>query len=660
MSVGYVGMFAFGLLLLAAWTGWGAALERLVVGRRVGDRALHAGWGLAWALVIGGGLNLMGWIGPLVNGVLVATGIVFLAGDVWRGRHRVGARCRRRLAALRQRPALAAVAVLIVAMLLLVYAVNVCSKYFNPHDDLHAYLVFPTKMIQTGTMGPEPFSERRLTALGGQSFLHSLVLSVGDWRSFELIDPGVSILLAAALVAGLARDARARPWVAALAVFLLLLVPPPRVNVTSLVSGLVLFLTLFRTLSRVALRGRPSTAGAVLVGLVAAGVCSLKSTYVPACAVAVAGAYGLGAWRSRRSLELRTLMVAGLSAVLLLAPWMISMYQSSGTPLFPFLGPGFYSSAYGRTSPVEDRLTLETVLEGIRRAATDLRVIPVWILGASLFLRGRLRGTSGVVVAFFLATLATHLALVVLYPEGAYRYSWGFLFACLLVLVVHTDPAVRAALPGGWLVARAILPAILALGVLLLAHSGRAARFWARLPHELQVTVQHSVSPGFKARWVRRYARMQWAVPRDAVLLSRLQYPFALDFTRQTVYIADHPGGASPPPGMPVFEGSEALAAYLCSVGVNHVAYSYQSQAGFSRQVFSGRLDPQTHPWVRNQARFTFDFQASLEELGRTRHRLYDDGDVFVVDLGRTSKGEPLACSGARPVTSTKVRPHEL
>lgn len=660
MTVTYVLMLIFGLLLLASWAGWGAGLERLLLGRRVGDRALHAGWGLAWTIAVGGVLDLLGVIGPAVNGLLVGTGVVLLAADCRlrrRGARPRWSRWRRRL---RQRPALATVAVLLIAMALLVYAVNVCSKYFNPHDDLHAYLVFPTKMIQTGTMGPEPFSERRLTALGGQSFLHSLVLSVGDWRSFELIDPGVTILLAAALVAGLARDTRARPWVAALAVFLLLLVPPPRVNVTSLGTGLVLFLTLFRTLSRVALRGRPSTAGAVLVGLVAAGVCSLKSTYVPACAVAVAVPYGLGAWRSRRTLELRMLLVAGLSAILLLAPWMVSMYRSSGTPLFPFLGPGFYSSAYGRTSPVEERLTLETVLEGVRTAVTDPRVIPVWILGAGLLLRGRPRGTSGVVAGIFLATLSTYLALVILYPEGAFRYSWGFLFACLLVLIVHTDPVVRTSPPGPWPVARALLPAALALGLLLAVHSGRAVQFWARLPHDLQVAVQHSVSPGFKERWVQRYARMLRAVPRDAVLLSRLQYPFALDFTRHTVYVADHPGGASPPPGMPVFEGAEALAAYLCAAGVDHVAYSYRSQAGFSREVFGTRLDPQTHPWVRNQARFTFDFQASLEELGRTRHRLYDDGDVFVLDLGRTAQGETLGCRAAGPAASAGVRPRGL
>jgi len=30
---------------------------------------------------------------------------------------------------------------------------------------------------------------------------------------------------------------------------------------------------------------------------------------------------------------------------------------------------------------------------------------------------------------------------------------------------------------------------------------------------------------------------------------------------------------------------------------------------------------------------YTFDFQDNLDTLGRTRRRIYDDGDIFVLDL---------------------------
>jgi hypothetical protein len=90
---------------------------------------------------------------------------------------------------------------------------------------------------------------------------------------------------------------------------------------------------------------------------------------------------------------------------------------------------------------------------------------------------------------------------------------------------------------------------------------------------------------------------------------------------------------------MPSFQGAEALAAYLLGQGVRYVAYSYRSEAGFDLARWGHRLDQATHPWTRAQARLAFDFQRSLDELGTTRERVFDDGDVFVLDLTRASPG---------------------
>jgi hypothetical protein len=136
---------------------------------------------------------------------------------------------------------------------------------------------------------------------------------------------------------------------------------------------------------------------------------------------------------------------------------------------------------------------------------------------------------------------------------------------------------------------------------------------------------------------------MLQAVPDGAVLLARLQFPFVLDFTRHTIFVANYPGGSSPPPGMP-FEGPEALARYLCGQGVRYVAYSYQSEANFRRRDFEHRLEPGTFPWTRTQARHTLAFQESLVELGRTRRRVFDNGREFVLDLGVSANGESLGC----------------
>ena len=138
---------------------------------------------------------------------------------------------------------------------------------------------------------------------------------------------------------------------------------------------------------------------------------------------------------------------------------------------------------------------------------------------------------------------------------------------------------------------------------------------------------------------------MQRAVPEHVVLLARLEYPFLLDFKRNTVYIADYPGGSSPPPGMPFSQGGERLAEYLCGQGVRYVAYSYAAEAGFPKKVYRARLIPGMDPWIRQQAQHTLDFQRNLAELGRTRAAIFDDGDVHVLDLGLSADRQPLHCA---------------
>src|SRR5262249_32512327 len=74
---------------------------------------------------------------------------------------------------------------------------HVLAFNFNRHDDFHAYIVFPRKMIQTGELGRDPFSVRRMVAsLGGQSFLHALVLAGLQEQNLHLMEPGIGLLLA--------------------------------------------------------------------------------------------------------------------------------------------------------------------------------------------------------------------------------------------------------------------------------------------------------------------------------------------------------------------------------------------------------------------------------------------------------------------------------
>jgi hypothetical protein len=192
-----------------------------------------------------------------------------------------------------------------------------------------------------------------------------------------------------------------------------------------------------------------------------------------------------------------------------------------------------------------------------------------------------------------------------------------------------------------------VIPVGLALTVFVLAHGSDAKRYWEARIQRIQIAVEQSRTPGFKRGAARSGVKMQDAVPDGATLLARLRYPFVLDFTRHTILIANYPGGSSPPPGMPSFQGGEILARYLCEQSVRYVAYSYRKEANFSRETFEHRLAPEALPWNRAQAAHALDFQDNLVELGGSRRRIFDNGDVFVLDLGTSPKGESMGCTSS-------------
>ena len=80
---------------------------------------------------------------------------------------------------------------------------------------------------------------------------------------------------------------------------------------------------------------------------------------------------------------------------------------------------------------------------------------------------------------------------------------------------------------------------------------------------------------------VAEYRDMQLAVPPGQKILVRLDKNFLLDFRRNIIYINDLPGGASLPPGIPIFKGPDALADYLIQHGIRYLAYSYGDEATF-------------------------------------------------------------------------------
>lgn len=162
---------------------------------------------------------------------------------------------------------------------------------FSPVDDFPAYFVFPEKMLQAGSMGPDPFCARRLeSSLGGQSFLDTFVLSMLSAQNLQIVDSGVGLLLIIGLLWGNFKESgTSLAWSLLLVLFFLSMGREgPGLgggnNITSLYTGTTMFLSLSRTLGWKALAESSFPSRVFIIALIGSAICALKSSFIPASA----------------------------------------------------------------------------------------------------------------------------------------------------------------------------------------------------------------------------------------------------------------------------------------------------------------------------------------------------------------------------------------
>jgi hypothetical protein len=214
-----------------------------------------------------------------------------------------------------------------------------------------------------------------------------------------------------------------------------------------------------------------------------------------------------------------------------------------------------------------------------------------------------------------------------------YRYSFFILFAtALFLLVKEMGVFAQDSASGKPLGLPDSFGAVLVVGMLL----GTGYQDFMQEQRDSRLPELESSLSGLDLDTpaeVSAYRDLQLAVPPGQKILVRMDKNFLFDFRRNPIYVNDLPGGASLPPGIPIFKGPETLADYLVQHGIRYLAYSYGDEASFSRELFGRRLEPQVNIWIRRGAEIAFDFQDNVLALGKSRKRLYDNGSMFVLDL---------------------------
>ncbi len=624
-------------MVLSGFVGWGI-LAGGIAGVARGERpdwGLSAGWGMALVLAAGGVLSLAGAAVPGALFAMVLAGAAVHLVAVFKGP--VPFRGLRGVAGL--------LIVLVALPLLARYAAMVSYQAMSCGDDEIAYFTFVSRLLQTGTL-IEPFSIRRLAGYGGQTFLQSLVVAAGSENNAYLVDRGIGVIVSFGLVIGYFRRRRTfRPVHYAVGLLLTIVLPFPLMNSASHITGLVMFLTLFRTLNGVPGEGVPgdgvprpaetSPRYLWLIGLVLAGASSLRAHFLVAASVTVAVYWLLCllADRSRRARYLTSLGHVGLSALVFLAPWMALLQRSSGSVLYPLFHGNHRPEFEAYSAPLDFSEHLEFFSGFFSDTGVALFFAPLLVYA---FRRGERAG-----LALYIGALVTAAAVVVKFTlsdvENIHRYIAPFLSAAFISSIIavlgdfprdaRAKTEAKAEVGAGkrrppfagdlilWGMAVVFIPFFIAKDVNRLAdHWGRAV-----------------IGPEARAA----YGRMQSAIPEKERFLAIVDHPFALDYRRNPVLNVDVPGAVSPDPGMPFFKGPGPLKDYLLGQSIPYIVFRDFSMAGgclYRRDMWEFYGGGANAMW-RWLSKYYLDLMDNVEALAGSEKTIYRKGGLSVMRL---------------------------
>lgn len=387
------------LLVLTAFAGWGSLVKHLVAREQRVDLGLRVAWGASAACAIGGTLMVVAAMTRTAALALVDLGLILALAELFREQRALRGALAFAGRFARREPKLAVVALALSGLVALAYLGGVANWHVNPYDDDIAYTPFVHRLLGTGTF-IEPFSIRRLSALGGQTFFIALVSIRASALQVLTFDRSMSILMIALLLVG-HRDQgrRVSPLFLAIATVFVITTPCMAINSASSYSGVAFFLALYRTLAWVERAPRAPWKNAVVLALVSAALCTLRQSYLPIPAVMLAASYAGVVFDTRRlnAVAREALLVAGLTLVALL-PWFFVSWQSNRTFLYPLIAgnsnPAMAMRGASTNLTSELVLMLTTVQEGLK--VTALGAI---LFGVAFVREGRGRRPLGTFIA---------------------------------------------------------------------------------------------------------------------------------------------------------------------------------------------------------------------------------------------------------------------
>lgn len=566
MSQNYSYFFAFwwGITILAAFIGYGRGISALAgwKNKEIQGWGMQASIGTGVVIGFGGILLLFSMARQPVLVALVAIGamlaVFFVLFDISKRNYDF------KIEGLRND-------FILWVLVFIIYATSVAwSGSIDPTDDFQGYLTMPEKISQTGTLS-EPFGLRRAYTLGGHVFLKALVQCVTSERTGHLLDMGICKFILFGLLLGLTREIRTTaPLLRFCFILLVLIIPVPRINTNSSLTGVCLLVPALFLLD--SFFKEPNKKLVIQIGLLIAATITMRSIYIgplgAACAIyAVWNCLEAKNWNSiifqfRQNLNLWFVAFAAL------ASWFAISQMDCGSPLPLFFGgninPEFANTGSKEGILMDASVAMAFIFQPEVFVFLIIALLPLFF-DSSRFVKASCLAT---LICVFYIALKGGACLT----RDLYRFSFPIILSQVILSFIElsrlsfnsdADSNLKQSLNLKWILS-------IALSLFTLMHFSTGFSFLS----ETITSLYHQIcrpGPFLPPQYQQEYIQLQGIALRGEKILAAVDAPYLLDYTRNQIANADVIGGMSPSREMPFFKGPEALKKYLLDQNIKYI-----------------------------------------------------------------------------------------
>ena len=612
----------WGMLVVLSFIGWGRLVAR-ILHVTDSDYGLDLVWGLAGLLGMSGAALAVGIATRLCLSTVIVAGVVFFF--LFRqGRERKDS-------------VINYFTIAVLALMMLVQALpSLLSLSYHAADDQAAYLAFPSKILNTGSL-LESLSIRRQASLGGQSLLLALLHIGAPFEHLNFLDKGLC-RVALAIVAVSAIPCGKAIFRLPLAAYILFL-PNLSPNLSSMFSGALSFFGLYRTLVWCSLQEKIGLKQSFILALAALSPCTFRHNNIPVALLMIVCFHVLQVTRSDLRGLVRSLFQCLLILGILLFPWIASTYSLSPSDMFPWKASSDLSMGVFRAADYGD--VVRQLLDSVATYAVPRGILIIcagFLLSMSLSSRDRAPSLA-VWCAVSAGWVVTSFVLANVCPKDINRYDFGFVTGAIAASMLIGTEQIIESLEHLKLTLRFVLSAM----ILLFMIDGIVSSFPAFQKNFLALgNMAEPLSK--KATESARYGRMQASIPEGSRIVSMVDDYYLLNFARNPIESLDLPGGVIPTAGKVGIHTGRHLHEILVSRKFTHLAYSIPENATglyslsqWERLAHGEKMewfyrDDQRIPWSRLGSVVVryFDMIHQLSKVCRT---VYDDGTLRVLDL---------------------------